>query len=459
MPPQRSVFEGPTPESVILDACSEFGPDVQLSEPEEIREGGVLGFFAKRAYRVRVNPPANGGSVLAVDVTDTEPAGSVLDRMLAASPDFDLDVDIAEAPAVAPATLAPPAAAAAPQVKAPASFDDALARAAGALGVDYPREGGAGDAFDSLVARLRGEEEEEQDELAQPAALALADRVAEEVPTPIAPVENLDRRVRDEVPPPLAAPAPPISPAGLRAGSARVVAALSSVAFPTQLLAAAAGRLPVGFGVEEVLGTLPAPRPLPHVPGSLIAVVGVDGDASRHARRIASELGLDPMEVAIARTTSGCGGKGRHSRGARNLEADRPGADDVAPDLYVERPEDAAALSPGWRRDRIGIVAVEIAPTPDAAMAGRAMLRALRPSQTLLVAHATQKAADVAYLAQGLGGADALLLDNLAGTTTPCEVLAAEVPVLTLEGDKADATTWVRHIEATLDRRGATEGL
>ncbi|HVB06595.1 MAG TPA: hypothetical protein VNF07_10165 [Acidimicrobiales bacterium] len=469
------MFEGPTPEAVILDACSAYGPEVQLSEPEEVREGGMFGFFAKRSYRVQVHAAERGpgGPRPTARATSpaAEPADTVLERLLAESPDVSYEAAAPAAP-VAPERAPELETSTAHGPVAAPTFEEALARAAGAIGPEAPGAATGGDAFESLVARLRRDElsggvftpteelttdEATADEaaahepvdLGAPAGLAALPTTGEPAPPEKAPAPRLS--------PPAAVPRPLLAD-GLRAGSGRVVAALSSVAFPTQLLASAAGRLPTGFGVEEVFGTLPAPRPLPHVPGSLIAVVGSEEAALGHARRIAGEIGLSDGEIALARTTECSAAAGRHSRRVKRSEEEQAVRDSLAPDLYVESPEQAAALSPGWRRDRVGIVAVELPSSLEAATRGRAMLRALRPSVTLLATEAAWKAADVAYLADGLGGVDALLVDHLSQTMTPAEILAAELPVRSLDGEPADPACWVRHVEATLDRRVRGEG-
>jgi hypothetical protein len=250
---------------------------------------------------------------------------------------------------------------------------------------------------------------------------------------------------------------------GAQSDPARIVAALRAVAFPTQLFAHAAGNLPPGFGLEEVFGTIPAPRPLPRVGGTLIAVVGSEERALAHARRIAEEVGLAPTEVALAKTTNGEPAVGRHSRRVRKAdttemeELDGLNGYTLPPDLFVESPEQAAALSPGWRRDRVGVVAVEIGTTLDTSPRARSMLRALRPTVTLVIADATQKSADIVFRADALGGADALLLDNLHATMTPAEVLATHLPIACLGGEPATPAAWVRVVEATIARRAAGE--
>jgi hypothetical protein len=141
-------------------------------------------------------------------------------------------------------------------------------------------------------------------------------------------------------------------------------------------------------------------------------------------RDLAVELGLDPEEVAVAAPW----------RAARGL----------APDLFVRTPEEAAALSPGWRRDRVGLVAVNAPLLSCDHEWAKAMLRALRPSITLGQHLATTKPEDVARWARLIGGLDALLVEQIERTATPAAALAAGIPVSRLDGFPATAQRWAQ---------------
>ncbi len=178
------------------------------------------------------------------------------------------------------------------------------------------------------------------------------------------------------------------------------------------------------FTVEEAFSALPPPPALPAVAGSLIAVVGEGHEARAAARDLAVELGLDPDEVAVAAPW----------RAARAL----------APDLFVRTPEEAAALSPGWRRDRVGLVAVNAPLLGCDHEWAKAMLKALRPSITLGQHLATTKPEDIGRWARMIGGLDALVVEQIDSTCTPAAALGAGVPVLRLDGFPATAKRWAQ---------------
>jgi hypothetical protein len=484
MPPQRLVFEGPTPESVILDACSEHGTQVQLTEPERFRRGGVMGFFARSGYRVRVMPGAAASAPLA-----SSPAAALQTTADALGHlDDELDAYLDSAPDVSVEISSPE----------PISFDRALERAVNALGPDPA--GTLPSAFEAIVANLtaeavaalqdpapvpqvssldalrRGVEAEdgatmtapitetvrrrepapERSDAAIPAAEQLSAQMNEAPIDPLAPYraaalrgEAIGGSMDEDDFSPAAFLAPPATPEPVRQPvsaqqTIEVAAKLRSVGFPNRALTAAASRLPAGFTLEQVFSTLPQSRAIPRVPGALIAVIGIEEAAMSFARKIASELEVSPDDVALARTT----GPGGIS------DADELG---FSPDLLVESAEQAAALAPGWRRDRVAVVAVSVPPTLSGAARARTLLRSLRPSITLLLADASTKAADIHLRAEALGGVDSLIMHNVRSTSTPAEMVATEIAVARIEHESATPTLWARLVEDSLDERAGGE--
>jgi hypothetical protein len=118
------------------------------------------------------------------------------------------------------------------------------------------------------------------------------------------------------------------------------------------------------------------PRPLPVVPGALIAVVGELGDAFVAAGDIAEALELEEIELCVA--------------------SPEPPAFDLDSHLVVHEAKRAAALAPGWRRDTIAIVVVDSGHPLSTPGWLRSMLRGLRPTATWALASAAEKAEDVA---------------------------------------------------------------
>jgi hypothetical protein len=66
------------------------------------------------------------------------------------------------------------------------------------------------------------------------------------------------------------------------------------------------------------------------------------------------------------------------------------------------------------------------------------------------VAGATHKAEDVAAWADGLGGIDALAVEDSASTISPAQVLATGIPVASLDGQRATPVLWAALIAARL---------
>ena len=78
------------------------------------------------------------------------------------------------------------------------------------------------------------------------------------------------------------------------------------------------------------------------------------------------------------------------------------------------------------------------------------MLAALAPVIVWGSRLATHKSEDLAAWAEGIGGIDALALEDLGTTTSPADVLGAGIPVATLDGQHATPALWAALIAARL---------
>lgn len=234
-------------------------------------------------------------------------------------------------------------------------------------------------------------------------------------PAPSRPTVPADGVAADATP--RATSAVPPSRPGL--GTA-VVDLLRSAGFPQSLLPVAGeGRSPVAT-LEEAFAGLPEAPALPTVPGGLVALVG-DARAVRSlARVVASAVGCPSDEVAVA----------------------SPSAWNATPAYRARTPEEAETLARGWRRDRVGVVAVH-APTLGTDQSWtRGVLRALRPSCVWGVASAVTKSEDVRRWVDAIGGADALALADVPATATPAAVLSVGLPVARLDDERATPQRW-----------------
>jgi hypothetical protein len=117
--------------------------------------------------------------------------------------------------------------------------------------------------------------------------------------------------------------------------------------------------------------------------------------------------------------------------------------------------ESAAALAPGWRRDRVGVVAVAAEDTTTERTWAREVLRAARPSFTLALADARTKNEDLATFLSAIGGVDALALHRTEATVSPAQLLTLGLPVARLDGAEVTSTTWAAIVRDAAARRGA----
>ncbi|MDA8295487.1 MAG: hypothetical protein M0004_02655 [Actinomycetota bacterium] len=446
-PSQPLVFEGPDPKRLLLEVFAAHGPGAKISEPVAVREGGVLGFFAKMHYRVEVTPPAPGGS-------PATPAPTPAPRSVAA------------AVAAADATAAPGATSA-----TGAALAGLIAQTEDEVDLNTSRQESFEEILDKVASSLGEEPGAELALLGAPAIAAtpsmptvapvtrpgrvlrndeLANAVFSELPlAPLAPGDALVAPRRPPMSPATSAPAAPVHHktmeeelAGLALEPARrgelggvvmpagVSTDLALVGFPLRLLGSRAGEL---SSLSEAFGLAPVARALPKTAGSLIAVVGSGGRALSAAKAIAAEIGMEHAAIPRALARRG-----------------RSAAEDH---LVVHDATEAADLSPGWRRGRAVVVTVSVPATADAGEWTRAVLGGLAPSMTLLVASAAAKTEDVQAMVQTIGGVDGLVLEDCGETLTPASVLSAGLPIARLDGQPAGASAWVAVAERALERR------
>jgi len=399
------VFEGPDPEKLLIDAWSVHGTGVRISEPACVRKGGLFGFFQKLHYRIEVlpavpEPPAPRGTKRSTTQAPVTTA-SALERLVESTEDvFEVD--------------GPPR----------RSFDEVLDGVASALGDDPATFAASGIGGLATAGALATEvvEREAPDHEAPGAAREDAARrerpAAERFDDPLGELRRLAAGERGP------------APAGERDHSAPDAAGASALAcetldglgFPRELVDRVPGRLAPLAAIDAACELLPAARPLPDVAGALIAVVGELGRALEIASTILDDLGLDNAEIAV-------------------VTADRPGFA-VPTHLIATDARTAAALSPGWRRDGVAVVAVGSGTDRTSARWCRTVLHALRPTATWAVVSAAAKPEDVACFAASAGGLDALVVDDLDATVTPAAIVRAGVPVARIDDAPATARRW-----------------
>jgi hypothetical protein len=202
---------------------------------------------------------------------------------------------------------------------------------------------------------------------------------------------------------------------------ATIVDLLRAAGFPDHLLPRAPFA-PELSTIEAVFGALPEPPPLPTEPGGLVAVVGSAGLVRPVANAVALSVGCPRDEVAVASSNA----SDRHAR----------------PEYRARTAAQAASMSPGWRRDRVGVVAVYAPPLGADQRWTRQVLRALRPSCVWGMVGATTKPDDVRRWITAVGGVDALAMTEVSATATPAAILSLGVPVTRLDDEPATPERW-----------------
>lgn len=213
---------------------------------------------------------------------------------------------------------------------------------------------------------------------------------------------------------------------------ATIVDLLRDAGFPDELLPRTAldPALPT---LEAVFSTLPTPPPLPADPGGLVAVVGSTGLVRPIANEVAFAVGCPEDEVAIASPTA----SDRHAPAERRART----------------AAQASALSGGWRRDKVAVVAVNAPPMGTDQCWTREVLRALRPSCVWGMADATTKPDDVRRWVSAIGGVDALVLTGVPATGTPASILSLGIPVACLDDEPATPERWAAVVADLVTKR------
>jgi hypothetical protein len=171
---------------------------------------------------------------------------------------------------------------------------------------------------------------------------------------------------------------------------------------------------PAAVALVRLLEQLPAAPRFPRAAGTVVALLAERGVVVDLAEQLAAEIGADEIVLASPR------------RGADVREA--------------AAAEDARR---SWRRRRRPtLVAVEAPFTVVADAWRQEVLDALEPGLVLARVDAGRKPEDITAWSDAVGGIDALLVEDLASTTTPAAVLGAGIPVARIDGAPATAARW-----------------
>lgn len=390
----QSRYEGPDLEALLEKVRTELGAATKIVSADKIRSGGLGGFFARERYEVVVEH--DGIIVPSVDVA-ADPTQSVRPRDIAPSLMDMVDQVSAQERAVAPriSTESEPFAA----------VMERMARDAG------------GPAPAPAPMNLEDDESDVEDaELDAPAPAAPV--AVATVPAPVIPPSP--------APVPAAAPAIPVTapsaPMPFSTPSGQV-GALVKMGLPASYVPAIPSPAAVEAALRASLTHLPAAPGMPRSTGSVVAVVGERTAALQLARELSASAGLDPDAITIATR--------------KRLPARTP------QNMVITGSDDALEKRRSWRRrDQPSVVVVDTELCAEKPAWAYHVLAALEPEATWGVVDATRKTEDLAAWVDGLGGVDALAVNEIDATVSPAAVLQLDVPVGRIDGRTATPSLW-----------------
>lgn len=422
-------FEGPRLEPLLWDIRARLGPDATIVRAEKIRQGGVLGFFAREQFRLtaraRTAPapePAAGGAADVPGPVSRAGTGSHRDHRRGAVPASTGQDGTDPFAALAEAVEDPVDLATAPAAPA---FDAVLAQVAASLG-ERAVSGGT------------------------PPAGTSDRRVADETLLADDPLEAEIRSFLEHCAQPVrpagSAPATSAGPGPGHVADGRadggpvpardVAAALTEAGLPADLVAAVLDGTRCGrrlaHALLEAMASLPVPPEPPRHEGSLLAVVGELPTARDVARRLVAAA--DGVRATLC------------------VASPRPGAGRFPAERRVQGAAEAAERAGGWRRQALAVVAVDCPTGRHGQRWAAEVLASLRPSAVWGAIDGRAKPEDVAAWAAGLGGLDALALCQLGETVSPAAVLHAGIPVAWIDGERATAARWVATLMGIVGR-------
>ncbi|WP_336250406.1 hypothetical protein [Stomatohabitans albus] len=177
--------------------------------------------------------------------------------------------------------------------------------------------------------------------------------------------------------------------------------------------------------LHRALEGLPQPEHIPPGPGLIIAVVGEGPLVLPLARRMATELGADPVKTVLA---------SEHRSHAS-----------VPDNCRISNGDEAALDRRAWRRrSEATLVAVDTSTSlaTNAQDWAYGILEALQPHQVIALVDAARKTEDVARWIADLGGVDSIALTGLEETVSPHAILELGIPVARLGTRQASPAAW-----------------
>jgi hypothetical protein len=213
--------------------------------------------------------------------------------------------------------------------------------------------------------------------------------------------------------------------------------------------------------LERAFSLAPQPRPLPRALGGIIAIVGPAERALQLGKVICNSLSNEATTLALVTQDENAIGHAAApsaipapaiqlliDEGYIDAEPDVSILSSIEPGFIAHDLREVADLSFAWRRDRIGIVAVECDSKVSSYQWVRSVLRTLTPAYVSLVTRASTKSDDIAAIAGLIGGVDSLLVDGLDESLTPLAILNSGVPVARIDGEPTSSRAWLSVMDA-----------
>lgn len=440
--PRHLLLEGSDPQALMMRVREELGPEARVIRAEEVRSGGVLGFFARRHYELTVEVPDAGErparpAAATPEVTSDALAQEIADAKAARDEMLSGTAHLASRAQEAAETAKRAAGPEAP-VPSPVTYDEAPPAVVESTDMAE---------FDRLVLRLTREAEEgapaepvtrapspAAPEAFRPAAFPIADRDSATVVGSAR--EEVAQRPAPDQPQPASPATGGISVRGTvlhrsgayadiaAAGRAASGPALRALGVPSRFLADG------GLGEEPLLDVIERFE----VPGvrrpeeaDLVVIAGPADQAVRVATQVAAWLGLEQTAVVLAGDIQAIRGHGRRIVTEDSARAARRRAH--------------AAGAQGHPL----IVALGVGSGPRGAAEALPMLEAFDADTLWWVADASRRVSALNTVLSVIAQwrpVDGVAAFDLAQAQAPAAMLDADAPLTWMDGLPAASVVW-----------------
>ena len=446
--PKRLLLEGSDLDELMARVRAEMGPKARIIQAERVRSGGVGGFFAREHYEVTVEVPddaagpargSHSGFVAARSAASNGVGGAGATRGVSGIEALLAEADAADASDEAERGWThpkpPQSVSVEPHVSTGGDAFASVLDSVRNLAADAPPKASARASSPGAPAPARGTPVKPAHANATPVVWPSAESTAPEFAAAGTPATGY----------PAARPRPGATDVGSgftvtrptvvnpRRGSSAVE--LERLGVPDEYLrplTAWAGP-DTRYTLSEVLSQVPRAPQVVRRPGSIIVVVGVGATPMRVALRLASQIGLDETQIALAGSFGASSGRGQWVINALAAQRLRKEAVQSGVPLLVSMTVGAGEF---WEAETADLIA------------------ALGPDQLWAAVEADRDSSDTSRWLGAVGSAhpfDALAAEEVGQIRSPARVLEYGIPVGLLDGLYASAPVWAATLSARLD--------